>query len=99
MASFVPALSGHVELQLERHGVAAGAGVEVEAGASCPFQSLDLAGEDAVHQAAGAIRRRRTGRVEPPACSVAGFGPAQQPGVAEGVLQLDALEPTVAGEL
>ncbi len=45
MPGFVPALAGHVKLQLEWHLI----GVEVECGAACPFKCLNLTYEDAVH--------------------------------------------------
>ena len=59
MAGLVPALAGHVELQRERRLVGAGAaalgGGEVPARAAGPFERLDLADEDAVHQGAGRV--------------------------------------------
>ena len=57
MAGLVPALAGHVELERERHLVAPVAGVEVPARAAGALERLDLADEDAVHQAAGAVGR------------------------------------------
>ena len=70
VAGLVPALAGHVELQLERRLVVAVPVVEVAARAAGAFERLDLADEDAVHQRAGAHRARRGGRgIEPGRCS------------------------------
>ena len=57
VAGLVPALAGHVELQRERRLLAAVAGVEVPARAAGALERLDLADEDAVHQAAGVVGR------------------------------------------
>ena len=51
VASLVPALAGHVELQRERDLVE----VVVERGAAGALERLDLADEDAVHLPAGAV--------------------------------------------
>ena len=69
MAGFVPALPGHVELQRERRLVVAVAGREVPAGAAGAFERLDLADEDAVHQARGRRRERRGARASAGCCS------------------------------
>ena len=57
MASLVPALPGHVELQRERRLVVGVASREVPAGAAGALERLDLADEDAVHEGAGRIGR------------------------------------------
>ena len=61
VAGLVPALAGHVELELEGHlgdalAVAA-ADLEVPARAAGALEGLDLADEDAVHQPAGGVGR------------------------------------------
>ena len=98
VAGLVPALPGHVELQLERRLVAAVAGVEVPAGAAGALERLDLADEDAVHQLRG--RRRATSAsfgLKPPRR----FSPRTRrvAGVEDDVLDPDALEPLVPGQL
>ena len=94
VAGLVPALAGHVELHGEGHVVAAGAGVEVVAGATGALERLDLAHEDAVHELAGGVGRvgilRLEGRL-PPALPSAG--------VEHDLLDTDALEPRVACEI
>ena len=61
VAGLVPALAGHVELELERRLVGAVAGLEVPARATGALERLDLAHEDAVHQRRGRRRARRAG--------------------------------------
>ena len=61
VAGLVPALAGHVELQLERDGVGRLLGDladrEVPARPAGALEGLDLAHEDAVHQLAGGVGR------------------------------------------
>ena len=97
VAGLVPALAGHVELELERDRIALGADGEVPAGATGALERLDLAHEDAVHQAAGGIRRLVAVGAEPGA-GVVGQGDAVA-GVEDEVLDAHALEPLVAGQL
>ncbi len=51
MSGFVPALAGHVELQLVRDLF----GREVVGGAASTFKRLDLANKDSVHTTTSAI--------------------------------------------
>src|SRR4029079_5190424 len=60
VASLIPALPGHVQLEGERRFVV----VEVEGGATGALERLDLTGEDAVHQVAGPVRGGGTARLE-----------------------------------
>jgi hypothetical protein len=53
VAGLVPALAGHVELEGE--GRTVGAGLEVPTGAAGALEGLDLADEDAVHEAPGRV--------------------------------------------
>ena len=69
VARLVPALPGHVELQPERRLVACLTEIEVEARAAGALERLDLADEDAVHQARGRCRWRS--RTSAPACFAA----------------------------
>ena len=55
VTGLVPALARHVELQLERRLVATAARVEVPARAARALEGLDLAHEDAVHEAPRAV--------------------------------------------
>src|SRR5207302_6494709 len=102
VTGLVPALPGHVELQLEGNLVAAGAHVVVPARATSALQRLQLAHEDAVHQVAGPLRRVWRARIEPPAAAGAvGLQPPHGAGprVAERLLHLDAREALVPGQL
>ena len=97
MTGLVPALAGHVELELERRLVRTLAGVEVPARAARALKRLDLAHEDAVHQLAGRVRRVGVGRLERVALrAVVAHGVA---GIEDDFLDVDALEPRVAGQL
>src|SRR6185437_4151459 len=90
----VPALAGHVELQLERRlGV-----VEVEASAAGALERLHLADEDAVHERARALRGGRTVGRHLGRAGVAGrdLGAAR---IEDAVLDLGADEAVVAREL
>ena len=97
VAGFVPALAGHVELQLERHVVRTGADGVVVAGASGPFEGLDLADEDAVHEATGGVGRIRILRAEAAALAISLA--RNRPGVEEGLFQADANEAIIAGQI
>ncbi len=94
VAGLVPALAGHVELELERRFVV----VEVEAGAARALERLDLTDEDAVHQRAGTLGRGRTvgghlGRTE------VALGERLVPRIEDRVLDRGPDEARVAGQL
>ncbi len=101
MASLVPALAGHVELQLEGRLLATLAGLEVPAGPTGTLEGLDLAHEDAVHE--GARRVGRVGQVGGEAVVLLAAGTTtgeatRATRVVEALLVAETDEATVAGE-
>ena len=93
VASLVPALAGHVELHREGdRAIGAVARFVVERGAPGAFERLDLADEDAVHLAAGAVGDIVGLGVD--AAVLAGGGPL----VGEPLGCRQAVEPGIAGE-
>ncbi len=97
MASLVPALPGHVELELERHTPVAAARLEVPTGAPRALERLDLTHEDAVHQAACAV-----GGLDDPGVEavLAATGRHERvAGIEDHIFHGDAHEPIVSGEL
>ena len=97
VASLVPALPGHVELELERDLALAAAGLEVPTRAPGALERLDLADEDAVHQAASAVGSLGDPGIE------AVLTPTGRhecvAGIEDHVFHGDAHEPIVSGEL
>ena len=96
VASFVPALPGHVELQRERRFVAAVAGVEVPARPAGAFERLDLADEDAVHQTTSAVGRLVVLDAEAALALLAVAGVAR---IEDDVFDLDPFEALVSSQL
>jgi hypothetical protein len=90
VAGLVPALAGHVELHRERRLV----GRVVVRGAPGALECLDLADEDAVHLAAGAVEGLVALRVHP-----TGLRQPVRTHVVEAVGGADPMEPFVAGEI
>ncbi len=112
MTSLVPALPGHVELQLEGdagRGVGivgralAGAGLEVPAGPAGPFEGLHLAHEDAVHQRPGRVGGVRVVDADGRAALHRATGslilPRGLAGVGEAILHRDPDEAVVSGQV
>ena len=98
MSSLVPALPRHVELQRERRLLATVAGVEVPTRASRTFERLDLADEDAVHQAASRVGRVGILDPEPLPVVLGGLTEGRVARIEHDVFDLDALEPFVTGQ-
>jgi len=96
VTSFVPALTGHVELQREGGLFGAVAGLEVPAGAARPFEGLHLADEDAMHQltsGVGSVWTRRR-QLQRPAV----LGVTRRARIHEPLLGRDADEAVVSGQ-
>jgi hypothetical protein len=102
VAGFVPALAGHVELQLERHGVGLLLGDlahrEVPARATGALERLDLADEDAVHQLAGGVGRIGARRHELARAAV-GAGRVGGAAVGDPIHHVHPVEPGITSEL
>src|SRR5690606_6646285 len=101
VAGLVPALAGHVELQLEGHlghalAVAA-THLEVPAGAAGALERLDLAHEDAVHEGAGGVGRVGAVGGEPSRAAPLLAGAIRDAGGARVVEPLDERHPHEAG--
>ena len=95
VAGLVPALPSHVQLELVRHLVRPGAGIEVVTGPPRPFEGLNLADEDAVHEKPGSVGRLGVRGSE----SLASVVHRRVAGVEDHVLDPDTLEARVPGQI
>ena len=95
VASLVPALPRHVELEGQGGVLPPVARLEVPAGATGTLERLDLAHEDAVHERAGVLAGVLVGRRE----RVDAGTRAGVAGVEDDLLDAHVVEPLVAGQL